>query len=333
LGNHHDSLFQACFGQIDHARSWLRHLLTPALSAAIVWEELQPWPTTGTGPDLRRSVSDLLFTAPVRGLREPAFLAPEHKSGPAPDLPDQQLRYFVQVRTAWRKEHGRYPLVVPIVLHHGRRSFRAGSLLRLPRGLDPELAAALRGLQPKLPFVLDDLTKCGEQQIIERQLHPALRLAMLCLQFLPGGTDEAALAAIARWGTLFREVRIGVPGASDDPVPGQLEVESIASYFLHVTDLSSDRVHAAIGRVANAQDWSIIMSTADKLRAEGRALGKIEGKVEGQAAICLRQLTARFGPLPESTVARVQKGSDADFDRWALRLLDARSLAEVFAHD
>jgi hypothetical protein len=260
----------------------------------------------------------------------PAFFAPEHKSSPAPELLDQLLYYYVHTRTAWRQSHRDHPLVFLVVLHHGRRRFRAASTLRLPRAFDPDTAVALQRLQPHVPFVLDDLTLCREQDILARPLPPLLRLAMLSLQFLPGCTDQAALAAIERWGALLHSVSIGVEG---DPVPGQLAIETIASSFLRVTDLPPERVAAAIAAVTQPRDWSVIMSTYDRAVAEGRVLGKLEGKAQGQAELCLRLLTARFGSLPESIQARVRSGSDVDFERWALRLLDAASLAEVFAHE
>ena len=77
------------------------------------------------------------------------------------------------------------------------------------------------------------------------------------------------------------------------------------------------------------------MSTADRLIAQGRAEGRAEGRVEGKAKgkaegraegkreLVLRLLTARFGPLPPPIVARVRA-------RWAMRLLDAKSLAGIF---
>jgi predicted transposase/invertase (TIGR01784 family) len=56
----------------------------------------------------------------------------------------------------------------------------------------------------------------------------------------------------------------------------------------------------------------------------------VEGKAEGRAEVLLRQLTARFGPLPADLTARVRSASSDALDHWALRILDARSLAEVF---
>ena len=67
------------------------------------------------------------------------------------------------------------------------------------------------------------------------------------------------------------------------------------------------------------------MSTAEKLRREGRA--------EGSARLLVRLLTKRFGPLPTETAARIHSATIAELDRWGERLLDARTLAEVFAAD
>ena len=43
----------------------------------------------------------------------------------------------------------------------------------------------------------------------------------------------------------------------------------------------------------------------------------------------LRQLHARFGELPEVTVARIEAADSADLERWGERVLGAQTLAEV----
>jgi hypothetical protein len=110
-----------------------------------------------------------------------------------------------------------------------------------------------------------------------------------------------------------------------------------------VTDVPPDRLAEVVARVVCKPVEESVMSTADKLRAEGRAQGraegraegkvegKAEGKAEGRAEVLLRQLTARFGPLPGDLTARVRSASSDALDHWALRILDARSLAEAFA--
>ena len=76
-------------------------------------------------------------------------------------------------------------------------------------------------------------------------------------------------------------------------------------------------------------------STYDRItresRAEGKAEGKAEGRAEGAATLLHQLLQRRFGAVPKATAARLAKASSADIDRWAKCVLDAATLAEVFA--
>jgi hypothetical protein len=54
-----------------------------------------------------------------------------------------------------------------------------------------------------------------------------------------------------------------------------------------------------------------------------------KGEARGRAAILLRQLQLKFGPLPEAVTARVQSASIAELDGWAERVLSATSLDEA----
>ena len=81
------------------------------------------------------------------------------------------------------------------------------------------------------------------------------------------------------------------------------------------------------------------MSTAEKLRRdglrEGKALGEARGEARGRMQrgieLVLRMLTRRFGTLPAAVRARVRRASAEKLDRWAVRLLDSKTLADVFA--
>ena len=80
-----------------------------------------------------------------------------------------------------------------------------------------------------------------------------------------------------------------------------------------------------------------VMSTAEKLIAEGRAAGRTEGRAEGRAEgrteMLAHLLKKRFGRIAVAHAARLRTASIAELDRWALRLLDARTIDEVFASD
>ena len=54
-----------------------------------------------------------------------------------------------------------------------------------------------------------------------------------------------------------------------------------------------------------------------------------EGKAEGKAETLSRQLTRRFGPLPEWVGPRLQGATADQLDLWADRVLDAPTLPGV----
>jgi hypothetical protein len=73
------------------------------------------------------------------------------------------------------------------------------------------------------------------------------------------------------------------------------------------------------------------MNVAEWLEQKGRNEGRKQGLSEGVRKTLLRQLRARFGEVPDSTVARIQTADDPQLDLWADRVLIAATLDEVLA--
>ena len=66
-------------------------------------------------------------------------------------------------------------------------------------------------------------------------------------------------------------------------------------------------------------------------RNEGRNEGWKEGRNEGARALLTRQLTRRFGPLPEAAMNRLQAAGPEQLECWGECLLSAGSLDDVFS--
>ena len=66
-------------------------------------------------------------------------------------------------------------------------------------------------------------------------------------------------------------------------------------------------------------------------REEGLEKGLEVGWEKGRGHALTRQLTRRFGPLPEWVAPRVQQASATQLDTWLDRVLDAPTLEAVFA--
>jgi len=63
---------------------------------------------------------------------------------------------------------------------------------------------------------------------------------------------------------------------------------------------------------------------------EGRQMGRQEGRQEGEVALLMRLLVKRFGKVSESIESRLTQASIADLELWGDRILDAKTLTDVF---
>ena len=59
-------------------------------------------------------------------------------------------------------------------------------------------------------------------------------------------------------------------------------------------------------------------------------LAKQDGVQQGQVELLIRQLTHRFGPLPDEVRPRLERATPAEIETLADRILEANSLEQVF---
>lgn len=65
-------------------------------------------------------------------------------------------------------------------------------------------------------------------------------------------------------------------------------------------------------------------------REKGREKGREEGREEGERGLLLRQLQRRFGALSAEYQERLAKADNKQLLKWGDRVLDAKTLADVF---
>ncbi|MEO6593886.1 MAG: Rpn family recombination-promoting nuclease/putative transposase [Planctomycetota bacterium] len=328
----HDDLFHRVFQHARHAAGWLRSVLPQALASAIDWSTLHATPEKVHGRRLRLRITDIVFAAELKRDRHSLYLVPEHKSYHDPELHDQVLQYSVHLAARSQSDRAPPTLVVPIVVYHGNKPWAAPAVHPHLAQLDAELAGTLGGLQPRVHFLVDDLTRCTEAELRRPGLTPLAQLTLLCLAFLPRLSATTAPEALDRWGDLLRAA-----DRDEGPPRGRDAVDAIAWYCLHVTEIPDQDLHVLFERNLQRPEETI-MSTAEKLRreahakgsAEGHAKGCTEGHARGRAEAILRQLRKRFGSVPSATIERVHAASLPELDCWTDRILDAATLADVF---
>jgi hypothetical protein len=72
---------------------------------------------------------------------------------------------------------------------------------------------------------------------------------------------------------------------------------------------------------------------SEKWISEGEAIGEANGEAKGRAAILRRQLVKRFGKniIDLRLQERLTNSSPEQLDVWAERILDAKTIDEVFS--
>ena len=81
-----------------------------------------------------------------------------------------------------------------------------------------------------------------------------------------------------------------------------------------------------LANILDPQGVQIVQTTADKLRAEGRA----EGATNGRRTLIEEQLRRRFGQIPKRLQTRLNQAVIPELDAIGIRLLDAATIDAVF---
>jgi len=182
-------------------------------------------------------------------------------------------------------------------------------------------------MQPSMPFVVDDLTKCSDEELRGRGMTALATLTLLCLRELGHLEPEHVPATFQRWQDLMRLVDQADQPPMTPPL-GADAIDAIGWYALAVTEVAAETLSETFATILHRPE-NTIMSTLERTFQKGLAEGKAEGKAEGRAATILRMLQIRFGTLGSWVEQRVQNGSAQDFDAWTDRILGAASVAEV----
>jgi hypothetical protein len=122
----------------------------------------------------------------------------------------------------------------------------------------------------------------------------------------------------------------------DNEAPALQWTSVIFCYLLQVVDIEPDVLQDLVTQSLSAGKEEMLMTVAERLEKRGEAKGRVEGRVEGEArgrnAILSRLLTKRFGQdiFDIKLQERLRNATPEQLDRWAERILDAKTLEEVF---
>ena len=177
--NPHDAFFRESFGRREIAQDFLRNQLPADLLAEVDLGTLAVSKDTYVATDLRSAYSDLVYRVRCRDAELSVYLLFEHKSSPEHWTLLQLFRYIAAEGEQHRRQHAdarRLPPVYPIVLYHGRRSWRAPRRFHV-RTLLQQTSTG----DPIMQTFIDGYIEQGRQQGIQQGRHQGEAAVLLRL--------------------------------------------------------------------------------------------------------------------------------------------------------
>jgi len=125
IWNPHDRLFKQLWRERNVVADFLRTYLPGDVSSLISAGSVELCKDSFVSADLKEYFSDLLYRADMGGRPGYLYVLLEHKSRPAPLVPLQLLGYIKGIWDLHLKQSPLpLPMVVPVVLYHGRENWR-----------------------------------------------------------------------------------------------------------------------------------------------------------------------------------------------------------------
>ncbi|MFS8066845.1 MAG: Rpn family recombination-promoting nuclease/putative transposase, partial [Byssovorax sp.] len=278
--------------------------------------------------DLQDCYSDILYAAHLSGREALIYVLWEHKSEPEPLTPLQVLRYMVRIwdqhlASLPRKKRGevrKLPVIVPVVLHHGRDGWTAAASFEEMLDADEELLAALGEHVLRLRLIIDDLGKQSDDELYGRA---ATSFARLVLWALKNAREAGWLGGeIGRWKELIAAVL-----AERD---GTRALTALFRYILQTNPtVEREVLRGLLPEDGGAEVEEAVMNWFEREVDRGRRDGRREGERTAERRVVLKLLRLRFGELPAAVVARVEAAEVPELDVWTERVMTASRLEDV----
>lgn len=204
---------------------------------------------------------------------------------------------------------------MPLVISHAAEPWRGPTRFSAAVG-GPSRAPLLAAPLPlDFEFLLDDLTRCSDAELLERGRDAIARLTWLALRH---GREEEQF--FPRLLAAIRALQGDLRGSA---APAALV--SLASYVCQVTNAPFSTVRATIAGTLEAEVRSPFMAFTNVFQAEGHKEGVLEARRESLTLF----LEARFGPLDAGARARIAAAAGDQLVRWIRRSAVAPSIAEA----
>ncbi|WP_051434566.1 Rpn family recombination-promoting nuclease/putative transposase [Desulfonatronum lacustre] len=310
INKKHDTFFRETMSHKEVAADFLANYLPAKVLEHIQLDTLTITKDSFVDKKQAEHYSDLLYQV-MLSTGQPGFIyfLFEHKSYPDRFVVLQLLRYIIEIWELYLKQNPQaktLPLIIPIVVYHGKpkgQAVRLSDLVDIP---DPELSAYV----PNFDLAFYDFSPETDEAIKGAILN---KLILLCLQAknTPGDVKKV-------WEIIALVVQM------DENATSMHWLEKIFRYVLTAMDIEPEEMQDMFMKSLTERKGGMFMTVAERL--------ELRGEIAASTRIVQRLITKRFGKsITDMDVQeRLRKATPEQLDLWAERILDAKNVDEVF---
>jgi len=264
----YDAFFKAVLGQVEYLAPLLRSRLPAGMAAPIQWETARLRSSSFVAHSLAKRYSDLLFSFQAGKREVLMYVLLEHQSTVDKLMP---LRFFWYMGAVWAEHVAEHPgeelplpLVIPFLIHQSPKgweiSVQFADLFDLTGEFEP-----FAPYVPHVEHLLLDLCKSNPRT---EEKDPILRLI---LEFMKQIREDKVLECF-RW---------MADQLMDEPIPAELLRLMLICAWNVDTSLDVEAIARSVE--GNPKLQGTVMTTYEKILAQGRAEGEVRGVAKGKA--------------------------------------------------
>lgn len=320
-GQGHNNFATEWLGNIQLARSFFRGHLPKLLKEGVRWNTLRKADTEFSMKALKNRKGDFLFECDIFGDPSFFYIHLEHQRAPNKSMPMRMMIYQAGIWMQFKKQYPkkREPLILPIVLYHGREPWNVEADLHSYL----KVTDKMKPFTPNFRYYLVDLSHMNDNKIKGVLL---LRVILLAMKHIdsPNITDY------------FLNVLFPMIQELLEKETGLEYIETIL-YYLSNGDNKHWDMEAVNKRFHELPPSNptkeIIMSLAENWRQEGVVIGEARGELKGHQSSIWKQLQFKFQQDAEPYHSVLEKMSIKELDSVGFKLLSATTIEQVFQED
>jgi predicted transposase/invertase (TIGR01784 family) len=301
----HDRFFKETFGKIEVAKDFLENYLPDSIIKIIDVNTLEPQKDSFIDENLKVMFADMLFKVDINKKEGYIYFLFEHKSSTSKNISFQLLKYMIQIWEYIIENKGmeEVPIILPIVIYHGERSWKVNPTLGgMIKGYDM-LPKDVQKHIPDYEYLLYDVSRFSDEEIKGGVIN---KIIMTTLRDIMTKDEEGIIASIYKMAEYLVQLK--------DRQTGTKYFEILMRYIFNAKpNFSKETANEIKSNIETTypEGSEVIMTLAEKLREEGkkegRQEGRQEGKKEGLIDSAIRVLRVKFGALPQNTIKQIEK--------------------------